>query len=210
MQILSRHVATPATVALAVLMLGACASLNDLRSEVATFSQWPAGRAPGTYVFERLPSQQANAEQQQRLEDAARPSVEAAGFKPAAPGSTAEFTVQLGARVNIDDRALYADPFWWHGGLYRTRFGGGYGFGYGRGFGGGFGAWGWATPTYEREVAVLIRDRATGTPLYETRASNDGGSPSINSLLSAMYTAALKGFPDSGATPHTVVTRITP
>jgi len=201
-----------ATLAAAALTLGGCASFNDLRSEVTAFSQWPGGRQPGTYVFERLPSQQANGEQQQRLEDAARASVEAAGFKPADSAANAAFTVQLGARVDVNERSLYDDPFWWHGGLYRSRFGGGYGGGFGIGFGGGragFGPWGWRTPTYEREVAVLIRDRATGTPLYEARASNDGGSPSMNSLLGAMYAAAMKDFPNAVSTPHIVVTPIT-
>ena len=196
------------TLALAAAALSGCAALRDLRSEVSTFSQWPAERKPGSYTFERLPSQQANAEQQQRLEDAARPAIAAAGFTPAAAGAAADVTVQLGARVNVDDRSLYNDPFWWHGGLYRSRFG--VGFGYGRGGFGGFGPWGLSTPTYEREVAVLVRDGKTGTPLYETRASNDGGSPSINTLLSAMYEAALKDFPSGGSTPRVVVTRIPP
>ena len=202
-----RLLALGITIAAGAMLVG-CAALSDLRSEVSTFSQWPAERKPGSYVFERLPSQQANAEQQQRLEDAARPAVEAAGFTPAGTGAAADYTVQLGARVNIDDRSLYDDPFWWHGGLYRSRFGIGFGRGgFGGGFG-GFGPWGFRTPSYEREVAVLIRDRKTGAPLYESRASNDGASPSINSLLGAMYEAALKEFPNGGSAPHPVVTRI--
>ena len=187
--------------------LSGCATFNDLRSEVTAFSQWPAGRQPGTYTFERLPSQQANGEQQQRLEDAARQSIEAAGFKPAASADKSEFTVQLGARVDINQRSLYEDPFWWHGGLYRSRFGVGFGGSFGAGR---FGPFGFSTPTYDREVAVLIRDRASGTPLYEARASNDGGSPSINSLLGAMYAAALKDFPNPTSSPRIVVTPITP
>ena len=43
-----------------VLALAGCASLNVLDAEVSSFSRWPAGRAPATYAFERLPSQQAN------------------------------------------------------------------------------------------------------------------------------------------------------
>jgi len=207
--LLSSFATRPLGLAAAALALSGCASFNDLRSEVTAFSQWPAGRQPGSYVFERLPSQKANGEAQQRLEDAARASVEAAGFKPADSAERANFTVQLGARVDVNERSLYDDPFWWHGGLYRSRFGGGFGIGFGGGRA-GFGPWGWRTPTYEREVAVLIRDRATGTPLYEARASNDGGSPSINTLLGAMYAAALKDFPNAANTPHIVVTPISP
>ena len=65
-------------------------------------------------------------------------------------------------------------------------------------------------PSYEREVAVLIRDKKSGEPLYEARATNDGGSPSINALLGAMYEAALKDFPAGGANPRRVTTPINP
>jgi hypothetical protein len=66
------------------------------------------------------------------------------------------------------------------------------------------------TVTYEREVALLIRDRHSGQPLYETRASNDGGSPSIQSLLPAMFEAAMKDFPAGSVTPRRVTTEISP
>jgi hypothetical protein len=146
----------------------------------------------------------AHADQQQMLEDSARRALEGAGFVPAPDAKTADFVVQLGARVNYSDRSLYDDPFWWHGGLYHPRYFGSFRRGYGYGGLGGFGY----TPTYEREVALLIRDRKTGTPLYEARATNDGGSPSINPLLSAMFEAAMKDFPHGGINPRRVVTQI--
>ncbi len=186
----------------ALATLSGCAALNDLRSDVSSYSNWPAGRKPASYVFERLPSQQAQPELQQRLEDAARGAVEAAGFMPAADAQAADVSIQLGARVSANDRSIYDDPFWWRGGGF-------VGFGRGRG---GFGFWGpglrYDTPTYEREVAVLIRDRKTGQALFESRSSNDGVSPSMNGLLSAMYEAALKDFPNAGPNPRKVVTRI--
>mgnify|MGYP003396592083 CR=1 FL=1 len=149
-------------------------------------------------MFDRLPSQQSQPGRQQVLEDAALRALEGAGFVPAAPGRAAEYSVQLGARVNASERSLYDDPFWWHGGLFvgRGAYRGGY-FGSGIGFR-------FATPSYEREVAVLIRERASGTPLYEARASNDGGSPQIDSLLPAMFEAALKDFPQGGPNPRNV------
>ncbi len=193
--------------AAALAALTGCAAMNNLSSEVSTFSQWPAERKPATYAFERLPSQQANPEQQRTLEDAASRAMEFAGFTPATDSRSADVSVQLGARVNIQDRSPYDDPFWWRGGLYRSygsrQFRGG-GFGLGFGFGNAY-----YPSTYEREVALLIRDRKSGEPLYEARASNDGGSPSINSLLGAMYEAALKDFPASGTNPRRVTTQIT-
>jgi hypothetical protein len=57
-----------------------------------------------------------------------------------------------------------------------------------------------------REVAVLIRDRASGKPLYEARASNEGNTASAGSgTLSAMFQAALMDFPRLGINPRQVV-----
>ena len=68
------------------LLLGGCAAFNNLSSEVSTYGPWPAERKPGAFVFERLPSQQAQPEQQSQLEAAARGALEAAGFRPTPRG----------------------------------------------------------------------------------------------------------------------------
>lgn len=190
----------------AAVVLSGCAAMNHLNSDVSTFSQWPADRKPGSYVFERLPSQQQRAEQQQVLEDAARRGLEQAGFTPAADSKEADVTVTLGARVNASDPWPFADPFWWHGGLFYSRRHPFWGPGWGPGWGGSF----YDTPRYEREVALLIRDRKTGQPLYEARASNDGTTSAINALLPAMFAAAMKDFPAGGTNPRVVTTQITP
>jgi len=188
---------------MAALVLTGCAAMNNLTSEVSSFGQWPADRKPSTYVFDRLPSQQARPEQQQMLEDAARPAIEAAGFTPATDEKSADVSIQLGARVNANERSPYDDPFWWRGGLFYSSYGR-----YGRGFWGPSFGIHYATPTYDREVVLLIRDRQSGQPLYETRASNDGSSPAINSLLPAMFEAAMKDFPSTGINPRQVTAPI--
>ena len=43
-------------------LLAGCAAMNSLTSDVASYSAWPADRKPGSYAFERLPSQQARPE----------------------------------------------------------------------------------------------------------------------------------------------------
>jgi hypothetical protein len=200
---------------LMVAALSGCAGLNQLSSEVSTFNQWPAGRQPASYAFDRLPSQQANPDAQKLLEDAAARALQAAGFTPAADAKTADVTVQLGARVNVQDRSPFEDPFWWRGGLYRGYSVRGFrsdGFGFGAGLGFGFGRSFYGPPSFEREVAVLIRDKKTGDPLYEARALNEGASQSINSLLTAMFDATLQGFPATStgaAAPRRVTTLIT-
>jgi Domain of unknown function (DUF4136) len=181
-----------------LLFLGACATLRQVDSDVSTYSQWPTARKPATYAFERLPSQQARAEQQQRLEDAARGAVEAAGFTAATDANEADVSIQVGARVSPSERAIYDDPFWWRGGLYGH---------WRRGYYSPY--WGWgvhlAPSNYEREVALLIRDRKSGQALYEARAVNSGGSSATSAtLLSAMFAAALKDFPHVGVNPRRV------
>jgi hypothetical protein len=184
--------------------LSGCAGLNQLTNDVSTYSQWPAERKPSTYAFERLPSQMANPAGQQLLEDSARRAIEGAGFVPASDPKTADYVVQVGARLSYSAPSIYDDPFWWHGGLYHPRY-----FGhFRRGYGFGFAGYGTFSPVYEREVAILIRDRKTGTPLYEARATNDGYSSSMNALLAPMFEAAMKDFPNSGINPRRIVTQI--
>lgn len=179
-------------------LLAGCAALSQLTSTVVSYSQWPAGRAPGSYAFERLPSQQLRPEQQ-ILEDAARPALRRAGFVEATGEKPADVTVQLAARVT-PDRVLYDDPWFWRGPGYGRISGGYWGSGWGLGLG-------MTTPNYEREVALLVRDRRSGQMLYETRATNDGASPILNSLLPAMFDAALADFPHASG-PRRVTTAI--
>ncbi len=192
------------------LVLGGCAAFNNLNNEVSTFGAWPAERKPASFVFERLPSQQAHPERQVQLEAAARGALEAAGFRAAPDAGNAEYLMQLGARVTSNDPWIYNDPLFWRG-SWRYGYGASYGYGrFGRGWGPG---WGFNsgiayTPTFEREVALLIRDRKTGALLYEARASNTGPSTAIDYLMPAMFEAALKDFPSAGPNPRSVTTPI--
>lgn len=191
----------------ATLLLTGCASFNQLNSEVSSFGAWPAQRQAASYVFERLPSQAAHPEQPQQLEDAARGALGAAGFRPAADVAQAEYLVQLAARVSSNDPWFTNDAFPWR---THSRFNAGWGYSrWGRspwGLGLGYGYESMAS--FEREVAVLIRDRRTGALLYEARASNSGPSAGIVALLPAMFRAALQGFPAAGPNPRNVTVQI--
>jgi hypothetical protein len=187
----------------ATALLGACAALNQLSVDLSTFGEWPAARQGGSYAFERLPSQQAQAGAAQVLEDAARPALARAGFTPVAAGVEPELLVQLGARVSRTDRSPWDDPLWWGGG-YSARH---------------RGAWhspSWAgslrlpSPRYEREVALLIRDRASGKPLFEARASSEGFQGQTTSLLLPLFAATLVDFPRLGVNPRRVSVPLTP
>lgn len=202
--------AAAALVLLAAAALSGCASLNRLDSEVTSHSRWPADRRPSTYAFERLPSQQDDPQRAQVLEDAARRAIEAAGFVPAADGARPNVAVQLGARITVTDRGVWDDPFWYGG--WRGPWGFSRPF-YPRGYHGswryaGFGPWGppgfYDRTTHEREVAVLIRDKTTGEPLYEASATGDGFGIADASVLPGMFQAALQGFPQGGPNPRRV------
>jgi len=187
-------------------LLAGCASMSTLQAQIVSYGQWPDGRAPGTYAFDRLPSQQSQPEAQQRLEDAAHGALAAAGFSAAPPGAKPDVLVEIGARVTRYEPGPWVDP-WWYGGF-------------------GFGRWHhypwvgpypnpyWAgaysgRPTYDREVGLLLRDRANGAPLYEARASSDAYSNST-ATWSAMFRAALADFPRSSSVPHSVTVPLPP
>lgn len=186
-----------AAVTAAALVLGGCATMRSVTSDVSTFGDWPAERKPGSYAFERLPSQAARGAEAEALENAARPALEKAGFSAAAPGMAPDVLVQVGARTTVAAVGPWADPFWWRGG-----------FGYWR-----HGPWpgpAWSMSMqydarrYEREVGLLIRDRASGKPLYEARASSAGGTSGTSETLALMFEAALMDFPKTGVNPRRV------
>jgi hypothetical protein len=189
----------PSIAALALaLALSGCATLRAVDSDVASYSQWPADRKPGSYAFERLPSQQARPDEQAALEAAARGALEKAGFSPADDLSSADVAVQLGTRTTrlntwpTNDR-LFWGPSGWYSHPWRTPS---WAFSMGIGWN--------DFPRYEREVAVLIRDRRTGQPLFETRAANDGTTAAPSEVLAAMFEAALKDFPAAAVNPRRV------
>ena len=194
-------------------LLSGCAVVNTLSVDVASFGDWPTGRAAGRYAFDRLPSQQARADDARWLEDAAAPALARAGFTLAPAGSEPDVLVQLGARASRSDHSPWDDPYWWGGG---HRFSSGFGawrHGPWRGpYAGGY--WGGSTyfehPRYDREVAVLLRDRASGKPLFEARASTEGFQRDTAAQVAPMFAAALMDFPRNGINPRRVTVPITP
>jgi hypothetical protein len=181
-----------------VLLLAGCAAFNTLTVYVSSTGDWPTDRRAGSYAFERLPSQQAQAEDTAALEAAAQGALLKAGFTPAAPGQEPAVLVQVGARDRLIGVQVWDDPLWWRGGYGTWR--------HGPWMSPYWGMSGWAqVPRYEREVALLIRDRASGKPLFEARASSEGSGGSGARALAAMFDAAMMDFPRLGLNPRRVV-----
>jgi hypothetical protein len=181
--------------AIVAMALAGCATGYLLDNQVQSFSQLQALPAPATYRFERSLSQQMDPAQQ-ALEGLADPALHRAGLRrdDAAP----RYSVQVTARTS---RVLspYADPWWGGFGGWNLGFGG-------RGIGLGIGGPWPHSDSYwwHREVTVVLRELGTNRVVYETNAVNDGPWLDNNTVLPAMFDAAMQGFPAPPMGPRRV------
>ena len=183
--------------AAAALLLAGCATGYRLDNQVQSFSQITTLPANPTYRFERSLSQQVDPAQQ-ALEALADPALHKAGLRR--DDVSPRYSVQVTARA---ERTLspYADPWdrWGWGGGWGVGFGGrGVGIGFGGPFPRGDNFW------IHREVNVLVRELSTNRVVYETRAVNDGPWLDNQSVLPAMFDAAMQGFPNPPQGPRRV------
>lgn len=79
----------------AVGLLTGCATVSTVESDVQSFSTTATPVQAGTFRFERLPSQDQNAEQATSLESMAQAALLKAGFTRVESG--ARYSVQIGA-----------------------------------------------------------------------------------------------------------------
>lgn len=180
---------------LVIFLLAGCAGVRLVDSDVRSFSTLPA-LAPGaaSYRFERLPSQQSHSAAQDQLEAVAQKALSKVGLRR--DDATPTYSIQVGARLQVDPRAPWDDP--WYGGW------GMYGYRRGAYFAPGFGTMGWSSPYYRREVSILMRELASAKVVYETHASHDGRWSDSDVVFPAMFDAALKGFPQPPQGPRRV------
>jgi hypothetical protein len=184
-----------------LLGLTGCAGLQQLTADVNTHGQWPASLQAPRYVFERLPSQQMQPDQQAGIEAAAEPALRARGFVAAARPEEAQVLVQVSAQRQTG-YSWRDDPFYrpYDGHLFgNIGFGGLWGGRGGVGIGLNF-----DTPRTTMQVGLLVRDKASSTVLYEASASTLrlGGAP--DSLMAPLFQAALLDFPAVAISPRRV------
>ena len=174
-------------------LLGGCAGPYLLDNDVQSFSNLTAQPAPPTYRFERLLSQQAPG--QAELEAMADPALHKSGLRrdDAAP----HLSVQVSARMQ---RVVspWAGPDDWGWGMR------GRGFRHGRLWGG------LESPWYQREVTVIVRELPSNRTVFESRAVNDGPSLDGNAVFTAMFEAAMQGFPQPQPGPRKVSIQLSP
>ena len=145
------------------------------------------------------------------LEDAARRAVEGAGFAPRAEGAAPDVTVQLGARITELDRSPFDDPFWYGASgrsIGRSSTAATAGRASARaGATAGAGSAATTFPYYEREVAVLIRDKRAARRSTKRAPTARARSTAVADLLPAMFSAAMQDFPN-GSTDQSAPVRI--
>ena len=170
-------------------LLSGCSGMRLVDSQVSSFAPTPVA-AGASYRFERLPSQQANAAFQDRLEAIAGQALAKVGLKR--QDSAADLTAQVFLTQRVESLAPDRSLVGWHLG-WRVGPHGGIGMGLGHAplFAGLA-----DRPGYWREVRLILRDSASAAVVFETRASHDGPWADSGAVLPAMLEAALQGFPN--------------
>jgi Domain of unknown function (DUF4136) len=178
-------------IATGLFLMSGCAGVRLVDTDVTAFPKWTsAPPGPGTaYRFERLPSQQNPAAQQDLVEAQARAALAKVGMElnPA----VARYSVQIVANTQVIDRGYpgYDGIF---GGPGVFLGGGNRGVGFGLSFPLRF-----PEPTYfKRELAILMRELSTQQVVFESRAFHDGVWSDSQAVFPAMMDAALRGFPE--------------
>ena len=186
-------------------LLAGCSSMRIVDSDVTSFSAAgaPAVTVPATYRFERLPSQQADAQRQQALETLITPALSQAGLQRT--DTSPQYTLQVDVRVFRDPQAPWDDPRYIRGYIRPAPFATPYGY------------WmhypsmtWWQAdfPYYRRELHLVLRRVSDGQVAFESRAQHDGRWSDDAAVLPAMVQAALQGFPAAQPGPRRVVVEI--
>lgn len=172
--------------------LTGCGTVRLVDTEVRSFATPPPVPNGALYRFERLPSQQADAAAQTRLEALAEQALAQVGLQR--QDALAIYSVQVAYGLKIDARAPWEQP--------EPGFGMGWNLGWGSRGGalmlGGQAPFGHlaTSPYYWRQVSLIIRSLATQQVVFESHAAHDGRWSDTAAILPAMLEAALRGFPN--------------
>ncbi len=182
-----------AAIIFAAISLTGCGAMRLVDTEVRSFATPTAVSVGATYRFERLPSQQADAARQDKLEVVAQQALDKVGLKR--DDSAASHSVQVSYSMKVDAHAPWEQP--------EPAWGWGIGLG-GRGgsvmLGAGLPFGGLATlPYYRRQISLIIRSLASNQVVYESHATHDGRWADTEAVLPAMFDAVLKDFPNPPA-----------
>jgi hypothetical protein len=193
-----RRAASLCALCIVSLALVGCATNRLIDSSVRSFNTANAElplEGPFSFRFERLPSQQADAQSQDRIEEIALPILGQKGLVPDALAP--RFTLELRMAV---DPINQTDPFRSHWGFGTT----------------GSGLWaqpmsmGLQPTRYRYTVQLLLRDAANKTVVFETTATHEGPWSDRAAVLPAVLLAAVQDFPQGSDTARRVLIDLSP
>ena len=188
-------------IAIGLGLLTGCSSVRLVDADVTSFATSPVIATGAYYRFERLPSQQANLQQQEWLENLAQQALNQTSLKR--QDDLALYSIQVGYSAKVTPYGPGDDPY---SGLQL-----GWGLGWGGrsgsvGLGGRMPFFGMPTqrPYYWYRVSLIIRSLSTQQVVYETQAAHDGRWRDADVVVPAMFSAALRGFPMPPTGPRRV------
>lgn len=178
-------------VVLCLSMLGGCSGMRLVDTDVSSFATMPLVASGASYSFQRLPSQQTQAERQSALEALVDQALQPLGLQR--DDAHAQYSVEVSAAVRVDPPALWERPFFgWSGWIMGPMHGGN------------------AVivtgaplfpvsepPFFRRQLDLFIRDLSSMQVVFETHASHDGRWSDNAAIFAAMLRAALKDFPQA-------------
>ena len=165
------------------LALAGCATHRVIDSSVRSFATAAADRPlepPFSFRFERLPSQQADAQAQDRLEDIALPVLAQKGLVPDALAP--RFTLELRVVVDAINQTGPFHAYWGFGTI-------------GSGLWSQPGTMGLEPTRYRYSVHLLLREAATKAVVFESTATHEGPWSDRAAVLPAVLLAAVQDFP---------------
>ncbi len=180
------------------LALAGCGTTRLIDSQVRSFTTTTAdlpAEGPFSFRFERLPSQQADAQAQDRLEEMALPVLAQKGLVPDALAP--RFTLELRMAMDVINQS----------GPFHARWGFGT---IGSGLWSQPGSMGLEPTRYRYSVHLLLRDAANKNVVFESTAMHEGPWGDRASVLTAVLLASLQDFPQGSDKPRRVLIDLLP
>jgi hypothetical protein len=180
------------------LALAGCVTNRLIDSSVRSFTTATADlplEPPFSFRFERLPSQQADAQAQDRLEDIALPVLAQKGLVPDALAP--RFTLELRMAVDVINQSGPFHAYWGFGTI-------------GSGLWSQPGSMGLEPPRYRYSVHLLLRDAANKTVVFESTAAHEGPWSDRAAVLPAVLLAAVQDFPQGSDKARRVLIDLSP
>jgi hypothetical protein len=199
-------------------LMAGCATPPSVKSQVTTFSEWPAGQQDKTYVFERTKEQNDSLEYRS-YENLVRAELQRLGFTEASNAGSIKLKASLDYGISTRDvhvnepvllnspypyppyppyrygpawRGYYSpfyDPFWYGPPMVERRE-----FNY---------------QVFTRHLKVTLTQASDGKKIHETTVVSEGTNGSLAAVMPYMVRSAFMDFPGNNGVPRVVELKMT-